>query len=339
MATSAENDNGDSARMRAERNVLRALVQYPLDAWAQCCMLREADFQHYAKVFTMVRALITSYLKDDRSPIINEQVLTLEAEHFGVNPADIGALFEVAHHSKFTEGLNAVRQRPASLDELTRQGRVAAHCQRIAERQIGLIVETTDTRAQIKLLHMAYRIPESTIRQSGLPLAEVESRLVDAQCDTLEECRPEHYDRGWHSACDDVELMDDLYSSDTDDSDLYTIRDLQIESSTQARTLRTQRQQAFLKNDQSAWSETQRCELWYFTGRIDCFSVACDLSDEMGIETSFTELATILRTHDSISGVHAFIASHKEQQILIDADARLARQSGIHLLFVQERQR
>lgn len=132
----------ESQRRRAERNVLRALAQNPLDAWPQCCMLRDADFQEYGSLFSALKTLITSYIGDNRSPVINEYVLAQAAADFSINPADIGPLFEVAHYSTFAEGLLTVRQRAATLDELTRQGRVASHCQRIAEQSLGLIVET-----------------------------------------------------------------------------------------------------------------------------------------------------------------------------------------------------
>ncbi len=146
MTNSAETSNGISQRMRAERSVLRGLAQNPLDAWPQCCMLRKSDFHEYGSLFVMLRVLITSYIGDNRHPVVNEDVLTAAASEFSIDTSDIGPLFEFAHHSAFTEGLATVLGRSVTLDELTRQGRVASHCQRIAEQQLGLIVETPDTR-------------------------------------------------------------------------------------------------------------------------------------------------------------------------------------------------
>lgn len=124
-----------SMRQRSERNVLRGLVQRPLEAWPQASVLRAADFQHYSSAFQAISYMITSYLNDNRRPVLSQEVLA--DSEVGLGPL-AGDLFELAHETTFTEGLQAVLNRPLTNGELTRIGKVANRCERIAESEVGI---------------------------------------------------------------------------------------------------------------------------------------------------------------------------------------------------------
>jgi len=132
------NSGTENLRVRSERNVLRGLVQMPLDAWPQASVLRPADFLHYSAGFETIAFLITSYLKDGLRPVMSQAVLSSD---IGIG-ADLAAeLFEVAHVSTFTDGLAAVLNRPLMNGELMRIGKVANRCESIAESDAGIADE------------------------------------------------------------------------------------------------------------------------------------------------------------------------------------------------------
>lgn len=129
----------DSLRQRHERNVLRGLVQRPLDTWPAASILRAADFKHYPGAFETIAFLIIDYLRDNKRPVMLEAVLS---DDIGIG-ADLAAdLFEVAHESTFTEGLSVVLGRLPTNAESIRIGKTANLCERIAENIAGIATES-----------------------------------------------------------------------------------------------------------------------------------------------------------------------------------------------------
>lgn len=134
----AERRSVKSERTKAERNILRWLVQTPLDAWPRISVLRPDDFQTYRQLFELLHVLVGGYIGDRVRPKITQEALEIAAPDFGIDTEDIGPLFERCHESVCFEALDVLRKEPLSLDELNRQGRLANVCQLIAEQQIGI---------------------------------------------------------------------------------------------------------------------------------------------------------------------------------------------------------
>ena len=134
-ATTINGHSADNLRAGLERQVLRGLVQNPLDAWPQASVLRATDFVHYKDEFEVLSFLIKDYLQDGRRPVMSQEVLSSDS---GIGAALAAQLFETAHHSTFTEGLQTVLNRPLSNSELMRVGKVANRCEQIAESGAGI---------------------------------------------------------------------------------------------------------------------------------------------------------------------------------------------------------
>jgi hypothetical protein len=130
-------------RRQGERNILRGLVQRPLDTWPPASVLRAADFHHYPAAFQVISFMITSYINDNRCPVMSQAVLS--DPEVGIGPL-AGDLFEVAHEITFAEGLHSVLNRQLTNGELFRIGKVANRCEQIAEAAVGAGT-TTDTRS------------------------------------------------------------------------------------------------------------------------------------------------------------------------------------------------
>ena len=125
----------DSLRAGSERQVLRGLVQNPLDAWPPASVLRATDFVHYKDAFEVLAFLIISYLRDGRRPFMSQAALSADE---GIGAALAAELFETAHHSAYSKGLQTILNRPLTNSELMRIGKVANRCEQIAEDSVGI---------------------------------------------------------------------------------------------------------------------------------------------------------------------------------------------------------
>lgn len=158
----SEESMATKTRRAAERNVLRGLVQRPLDSWPYASALRVADFRHFQREFESVSWMIRSFLEDNKRPIFTEEILSHPESGFG--PEILLEVFESFHPSVFGDGVFTVLGRNLTNGEFARIGRVANHCERIAERECGLPVEEKRTLNR-KSVWDAIRSPQ--------PLAEV----------------------------------------------------------------------------------------------------------------------------------------------------------------------
>lgn len=133
-----------ASKAKAERNILRWLVQSPLDAWPRVSVLREKDFETYRPLWVMVTTLVGGDISDRRRPRLPREALEIAAADFGADPNDVGAIFEPCHEAVAFEALDTLRKEPLTLDELGRVGRLANVCQNIAEAGLGTVQRTEE---------------------------------------------------------------------------------------------------------------------------------------------------------------------------------------------------
>lgn len=159
----------------AQRQVLRGVVQRPVETWPAACVLNDDDFPDFLKLWQTVRTLILSDLDRGKSPVITEDVLhNVNREmRLSIDPGDISAIFETAHASKFTDGLNLLTEnRTLTVTDFDRIDTMEKFCQSVSVGETSLssgiqgVSPTNATSLRLK-----------SLKSSPFPISCLPSRL------------------------------------------------------------------------------------------------------------------------------------------------------------------